>query len=106
MKVLMFREWDNPKDETRRKEYAEISTDTSYAEKMKDVKFKRLGSWTDNTGHIISLYEFENMEELAKIWNDVEFHQNQVRFWRSVDNFKIRICRPATLHPITLEETE
>ena len=73
---------------------------------MKDVKFKHLGSWADNTGHIISFTEFENMEEMAKIWNDTEWHQRSVRFMRSVDNFKIRICRPSTLHPITLEKTE
>jgi hypothetical protein len=107
VEVLLFREWDNPKDEERRKKYAEITRDTAMRERFEKLgNIKSIMGWADGTGHIISLWEFESMEDFAKLWNDIEFQRGHVRFYRVVDNFRIRICRPAALHPITLEKIE
>ena len=107
MEVLLFREWDNPKDEERRKKYAEITSDSDLREHFEKLDvIKNWKGWADSTGHIISLWEFESMEDFAKLWDDIEFHKIHARFYRVVDNFRLRICRPATLHPITLEKIE
>ena len=105
MKVLLFREWENPKDEERRKKYAELTTAGTFAE-----QFKKLGAspsaWADGTGHIVSIIEFNSMEDFTTIWNDFEWHRWHAQFYRAVDNFRIRICRPAGIHPVTLEKME
>jgi hypothetical protein len=107
VEVLLFREWDNPKDEERRKKYTEIMRDTALRERFDKLGvIKSRKGWADGTGHIISLMEFESMEDFAKLWNDIEFQRVHVRFYRVVDNFRIRICRPSSLDPITLEITE
>jgi hypothetical protein len=107
VEVLLFREWDNPKDEERRKKYAELTNDTALRERFEKLGvIKSMKGWADGTGHIISLWEFESMEDFTKLWNDMEFQRGLVRGYRVVDNLRIRICRPSTLHPVTLEKIE
>lgn len=107
MEVLLFREWDNPKDEERRKQYTDMTRDTSRRERFEKLGvIKSTRGWADGSGHIINMTEFESMEDFAKLWNDIEFQRMHVNLYRVVDNFKIRICRPASLDPITLEEVE
>jgi hypothetical protein len=107
VEVLLFREWDNPKDEKRRKQYTEMTRDNTLRERFEKLGvIKSMKGWTDGTGHIISLWVFESMEDFAKLWNDIEFQRMHVRGYRVVDNFRIRICRPSVLDPITLEKIE
>jgi hypothetical protein len=50
--------------------------------------------------------EFESMEDYAKVWNDLEYHRRHARFYRIVDNFKMRVCRPAALDALTLDKID
>ncbi len=95
MPVYLHISWDNPKDEKRYSDYAKISSDMMdwSVKKQEEGIFKSVGI-TDNTGHIISLYEFEDMNALSKIWMNPEYRAMMMKLNQAVDNCKIRLCRP------------
>ena len=72
MKVVFLIEWDNAKDESRYKKYAEQLREPTpeWMKKMVEETNLKVSHWADNTGHIISWVEFENMEAFAKMWDN------------------------------------
>jgi len=50
---------------------------------------------SDNTGHIIGILKFEDLDAFGKLWNDDKFHSLMMKYVQLVDNVKIRFCRPA-----------
>lgn len=108
MEVITFAEWDIPKDEERRKKYVEYMGDRAWIDRINKMGLvKRHRAWTDGTGgHIMYTAEFDSMEDYAKVWNDLEYHRRHARFYRIVDNFKMRVCRPAALTTLALEEID
>jgi quinol monooxygenase YgiN len=87
--------WDNAKDETRYRKYALVSSEMMdwSTKKQGEGWFKSLGI-TDNTGHIISVYEFEDMDALSKTWTNPEYRAMMMKLNPLIDNCKIRLCRP------------
>jgi len=102
MPVVLLLEWDNPKDEARnekRRKFEEVIT--SYRKTLveeKGIKLKFSG-WADGTGHIVTWWEFETMEDFAKMWNDEKWQQMIARWTYLVDNASVRLLRPAITVP-------
>jgi hypothetical protein len=83
MKVLYAIEWETHKDEAKRKKYYEFFDEEKTWEKTHEsVKYKDLGTWADQPGHLTFLTEYESMEEFSKVWSDEEFQKYLVK-WRS-----------------------
>ena len=51
----------------------------------------------DNTGHMVRLLEFENIEDFSKLWNEPEFHKVWAEFAQIVDNLSYRLGRPGIM---------
>jgi hypothetical protein len=97
MKVVLFMEFDNPKDGSRFKKYAEQTRepDPEWVKKLVEESNVKYSDWTDNTGHIISWFEFENMEAFSKMWYTEEWQKRiQLKLSPLVDNLRIRLLRP------------
>ena len=100
--------WDNPKDETRYRKFAEMqSWRKGLAEKYKEyieimdkliqegsLKFS---SWADNAGHIIAWWEFDSMESFAKLWSLDNWQKWMLEWNPLVDNMRIRLMRPTRM---------
>jgi hypothetical protein len=93
MRVYLVMEWDNAKDEARYRKYAEFTRDNQWpAKKEEEGLFKRTGI-SDNTGHMMGIWEFEDTDAFSKLWNDREYHELMVTLNPLVDNLKVRIGR-------------
>jgi hypothetical protein len=91
--MLVFMEWDNPKDEARRTKFFDENR-----RRAKPAKWEGVGkrtTWADGTGHIIALWEYESPEDFAKVWNDPEYHQYLRQSYPLLDNIRVRVCRPS-----------
>jgi hypothetical protein len=105
MPVVVMIEWDNAKDESRYEKYAKLSRTqggvgyTPLLQKMIKEGVAKTSGWTDNTGHLVGWWEFENLEAYAKLWADEEFHRRWLQSNPLVDNARIRILRPAVPIP-------
>ena len=99
MKVLVIQEWDNVKDEAGLKKYYEyVETYQPYLQKSGEGIAKRSG-WSDGTGHVVSITEFESAEAFAKLWSDEEYQRRLIRFCRLVNSPSLRILRPSISEP-------
>ena len=97
MKVVLLIEWDNPKEEERlekRYSYTREETDPYWKGKIEEGIIQKVSDWADNTGHRVKWVEFEDMDALAKLWSEKEFHRGLVGFSRLVDNLSYRLLRP------------
>ncbi len=101
MKVALLVEYDNAKDESRYKKYGEQSREgmPEWFKKLVEETNVKFSDWADNTGHIISWLEFENMEDFAKLWNNEEWHKWWLRRNPFVDNLRFRLLRPSVTIP-------
>lgn len=101
MPVILHFEWDNPKELKRLKRYYEYAptNEAVWKKKLDAGLVKKTGSWSDGTGHIIALIEFEDMVAFAKVWNDEEIIEDRVKFCRLVDNPMYRILIPVVPLP-------
>jgi len=98
MPVYIVGEHDNPKDETRYAKYQKFVAEEwvpYYDKKLKNIC--KITSLSDNTGHIIGIYEFEDLEALGKMWNDPEWQMMMIKLSKLVDNNKFRLCRTAII---------
>ena len=96
MKVWFVTERETFKDEAKRKKYYE-SMDTLgpiWEKTHEGVKYTSLGGWSDNPGYVMSVDEYENMEEFSKVWSDEEFQKGLVILRNLCKSFKMRIMRP------------
>ena len=96
MKVLFAVEAVTPRDGAKRKKFYEgmAGFEPLWGEKHEGVKFKYLGSWAEQPGHTLHLYEYESMEEFSKIWSDMEVQKQLVKMRNLVEDFRTRIMRP------------
>ncbi|GAG28118.1 unnamed protein product [marine sediment metagenome] len=101
MKVALLVEWDNAKDESRYKKYGEQTREPrpEWLEKMVEEGLFKGSGWTDNTGHVIRWFEFENMEAFAKLWNHEGWHKRWLRRSPVLDNLRFRLLRPSMSIP-------
>ena len=107
MPVALLVEADYPKDEERDEKRVKFSKEVLFPHYEKMVEEKgiktKLSQWSDNTGHMVALWEFETMEEFAKMWNDERWQQIWGRWTFLVDNARIRLLRPAFYIPEDLK---
>ena len=99
MTVLLLAEWDNPKDETRLKKVNEWES-TFMQRKIEEGIVKKVSQWTDGSGHIYWIAEFDDIDAYAKVWGEEEFHVKMIRWNRLVDNMSIRLLRPTMSVPL------
>ena len=96
MKVLLMVEAVTYRDEAKRKKFYEDLVDFMpfWEKKHEGVKYKYLGGWAEQPGHVIHLYEYESMEEFSKVWSDMDVQKQLVKARNLVEDFRIRIMRP------------
>ena len=91
MKVLLLTTYENPKSDEGLKKRNEF--DGSYFfERRKKYNVKN-SFWTDGTGKMYMLDEFESYGDYAKFMDDEELHRKIVQWCRVVNNVKIRVLR-------------
>jgi len=95
LKLLEIWEWGNFKDETRLKaRYRYNETYMPYMKKAAQEYNIKMSGWTDGSGHMVYLVEYESAEDHARAWSDDEFYGKYVRFCRLIRNHSRRIFRP------------
>jgi DNA-binding PadR family transcriptional regulator len=99
MKVWSVIEIETVKDEDKRKKYYEyLDIHRSLMnKKLEGVKYKFLGGWSDNPGWVMSVTEFESMEEFAKVWGDEEVQKSLLRLRNHCKSVRVRIMRPTVI---------
>jgi len=100
MKVLVLTTWENPKSDEGLKKYYDYQEKTREyrTESYKIYNIKRSG-WSDGTGKMYFLMEFENYEAYAKYMADEEIQKFWIHFFRTVKNAKIKVLREAISAP-------
>ena len=99
----MVMEHDNAKDEERYSKYQKLVVEETWPYMQNMIKEGvKITSLADNTGHMIGVYEFENLEALGKVWNDPKWNSMMIKVSQVIDNNRIRICRSG--RPIEPEE--
>ena len=102
MKVLMSVMWTNPKEPERNKKRYEYQAENNrpyYDKRVKEgVKWK-ISGWSDGSGLMLGLHEFDTLEDFNKVWGDEEFQINMARWSYFVDNCKIKVWRPPNQLP-------
>ena len=101
MPVILHFEWDNPKEQKRLTQFFEYVpiNEAVWKKKLDAGLVKNMSTWSDGTGHVIALFEFEDMAAFARVWVDEEIVENRVRFSRRVDNPMFRILIPFVPFP-------
>ena len=94
MKVLVLTTWENPKSDEGLKKYYDYGDKTrEYRhERIKKYNVKASG-WSDGTGKMYYLMEFESYEAYAKYWDDEEIQKIWIYSFRNVKNAKIKVLR-------------
>ena len=93
MTVSLVMEWDVPKGKQATKEYRKV-----IEEKVRPICSKRVDKTTgltDNTGHIIAIWEFKDTASFSELWEDENYHSAMMSFSNVADNLNIRLCRPS-----------
>ena len=93
-------EWDVPKKGERLDAYWSFMKEKLSPLKQIQIDLnlgERDTIFGDNTGHMVRLLEFENIEDFGKLWNEPEFQKVWGRFALIVDNLSYRLCRPGIM---------
>jgi len=100
MKVLVLTTWEIPKsDEGQKKYYEYINKHSQYwAERREKYNVKASG-WSDGTGKMYVLREFESYDAYAKFFDDEEFQKTHIHLFRTVKNAKMKVLREAIPAP-------
>ena len=70
-----------------------------YEKKVKDGVKRKPSVYTDGSGLMLVLHEFETLDDFNKVWGDEEYQAAlSVRSY-TLDNCKIKIWRPPTIIP-------
>ena len=101
MVVYLFYEQVNAKDEDKRQRYRKwvVEEWQPYNTEMQEKGLVKSTGWTDGTGTMYGLMEFEDMDALAKLWNDEKFHGLTIRRNELVEKLKVKLCRPGMVIP-------
>jgi hypothetical protein len=78
MVVYLFYEQVNAKDEAKRQRYRKWVVDEwqPYVTELQEKGLVKGTGWTDGTGTMYGLWEFEDMDALVKLWNDEKLHRH------------------------------
>ena len=93
MPVSLVMEYDVPKGKQAVKEYLQVVEN-----QLRPICTQRVDKTTgltDNTGHIIAIWEFKDMKSFSELWEDQTYHQTMMAFSNVADNLRIRLCRPS-----------
>jgi hypothetical protein len=94
MKVLQLATWENPKCEEGRKKYYEcMDKHRKYWIERQEKYNVKASLWTDGTGKMYNMREFESYEDYAKFMDDEEFQYSAIDFFRTVNNAKVKVLR-------------
>ncbi len=101
MVVYLFSIQVNAKDEDKRQRYRKwvVEEWQPYITEQQEKGVVKGTGWTDGTGTMYGLMEFEDMEALAKLWNDEKFHHHTIRRNELVDSLTVKLCRPGIIVP-------
>jgi hypothetical protein len=70
-----------------------------YWTKRDDEHNVKRSGWSDGTGKLYYLREFESYEVYAKYMDDEEFQKTFIHFFRLVNNGKIKVLRASISAP-------
>jgi uncharacterized protein (DUF1330 family) len=97
MEVNLVYEWVNAKETERLNTYQKLIAEvtTPYVGKLIEDGILKTTGLADNSGRIMSIWAFEDVESFGKLWNDPEYHSIMIKLNQLTDNMNIRICRPS-----------
>ena len=100
MKVLVLTTWENPKSDEGLKKYYEYLYEHSqyWAERGEKYNVKT-SNWSNGTGKVYQLNEFENNEVFAKFYDDEKYQKTGIHLFRLVNNAKMKVLREAIMAP-------
>jgi hypothetical protein len=94
MKVLTLTTWENPKDdEGLKKYYGFIQKDVPAIDERRKKYNVKSSSWSDGTGKMFMIDEFNSYEDYVKYTDDAEFQKMMIHFFRLVNNANTMILR-------------
>jgi hypothetical protein len=93
MKVLVLMTWENPKSYEGRKAWREVDMQY-YLERIEKHNVKT-SEWTDGTGKMYYMMEFENYDAYGKFMDDEELHRDFAHRCRLINNVKLNVLREA-----------
>jgi len=100
MKILVLMTWENPKsDEGLKKYYEHGEKNRKYMTERREKYKVKSSSWSDGTGKLYWMLEFENYEAYAKYMDDEELQKIMIHGWRNVNNGKIKVLRESISAP-------
>jgi uncharacterized protein (DUF1330 family) len=100
MRVLVLMTWENPKsDEGLKKYYENLEEYRQYRTERRDKYNVKSSGWSDGTGKMYNLIEFESYEAYAKFYDDEEFQKSFIHFCRLIKNAKTVVLREAISAP-------
>jgi len=100
MKVLVLRTWENPKsDEGQKKYYDYMNKHRQYWTERGEKYNVKASGWSDGTGKMYHLWEFESYDAYAKFVDDEEFQKTWIHFFRTVKNAEMKVLREAIPAP-------
>jgi len=99
MRVYFMTEFDLPKGSERMEDYWKCQKEqvVPLLEKLDMEKIYEGVAFSDNTGHIVWLAWFEDMDAFSKQWNNPEYHRTMSDLAKVVDNLSYRLGRPVIL---------
>jgi hypothetical protein len=94
--VYLMIEWDIPKSRERRDDYWKYMRENMLPlnERMAKYETSHETVFGDNTGHIVRLIEFADIDAFGKYWSDLEFQRVFGGFAVYSDNLSYRFGRP------------
>ena len=93
MPVSLVMEYDIPKGKPAVQEYLKVLKEKIIP--ICDNRIDKTTGLSDNTGHMIAIWEFKDMTSFSALWEDETYHRAMMSFNPVVDNLKIRLCRPS-----------
>ena len=100
MKVLVMTTWENPKDDEGLKKYYEnLEKHREYRTERRKKHNVKSSNWSDGTGKMYVLDEYESYEAFVKFMDDEELQKNMIHFCRLVKNVKVKLLRESISAP-------
>ena len=93
MTVSLVMEYEIPKGKPAVQEYLKVLKEKLIP--ICEARVDRKTGLSDNTGHMIAIWEFKDMATFSALWEDETYHRAMMSFNPVVDNLKIRLCRPS-----------
>jgi hypothetical protein len=100
MKVALLMTWENFKSDEGLKKYYDYGDETREyrTERRKKFNVKR-SVWSDGTGKMYAVYEFESYDAYAKYMDDEEIQRIWINTFRTVKNAEMKVLRGAISAP-------